>query len=217
MESQAPYPAPEQMERGPDGSYRWLYQVNLYRRTDYLFLILKIFFFIWLGIILLLAVISLVEGDFPDASLKMLPAFLLVGAILLALSLVSYYVYALIMGGKYTVLFTMSPKGINHQMVSKEAEKALKVGYATVLTGLLTGQLTGVGAGLLAVSRNSLYTAFEKVNKVKIYRSKGTLKIRSSVFFHNQIYIHPPHFEFVLNFVRQHIPPEAKVTGSHNY
>lgn len=202
---------PGHLTEGPPGHYRWLYQVNLYRKPRFLFLIWRIFFFIWLGVSLFIFLISQ-GGQGLWESLKNLgPALLMTGLFIMALVAFAYYVYALLMKGRYTVLFTMDQKGIHHSQVKVEAQKAGKIAGLTTLAGLATGQASVAGAGLLAASHQSLYTPFKRVNAVKVKARQQTIKLRSSLLIHNQVYTQPQDFDFVLNFIKEQIPPTAKI------
>lgn len=201
---------PTGLEKGPNGQYIWLYQVNLYRQKHLLILIWKIFFFIWLGISLFVYLISLPGQSAWDSLKNLAPTMLLTGLLIMLLASLAYYVYALFMKGRYTVLFTMDEKGIRHSQVKAEAQKAAKLAGLTTLAGLASGQPRVIGTGLLA-GKSSLYTAFKRVRKVKANASRQTIKLRSSLLTHNQIYTSAQDFDFVLNFIKERIPPTAKI------
>ena len=185
--------------------YRWLYQLRLFKNPVFFLLLLKIFFCIWLVISLFVLSLDLVEG-LPAKTLEGTLLFmLLMGLILLLLLIVSYGFYALIMRGRYTILFEMDEKGIAHIQVPADAKKAETFGLATFLAGLLTGNPNVMGAGLLSAHKQASYTKFKAVNKIRINRKRQQIKIRSSGLFHNQVFTHPDDFDFVLNFIRSHL------------
>ncbi len=202
---------PTGLEKGPNGQYIWLYQVNLYRKPRFLFLIWRIFFFIWLGISLFVFLISLPGQSAWEILKKLAPTMLLTGLSILALAALAYYAYALFMKGHYKVLFTMDEKGIRHSQVKKDFQKASKMAGLTALVGLAAGQASVAGAGLLAASHQSLYTAFKQVTAVKVKARQQTIKLRSSLLTHNQIYTSAQDFDFVLTYIKERIPPTAKI------
>lgn len=184
--------------------YRWLYQLRLFKNPVFFLLVFKIFFCIWLVISLFVLSLDLIEG-LPLKSLEGTLLFmLLMGLILLLLLIVSYGFYGIIMRGKYTILFEMDEKGIAHIQVPKERKKAEKLGLTTFLAGLLTGNPTVMGAGLLSAHKQASYTKFSAVNKIRVNRKRQQIKIRSSGLFHNQVFTHPEDFDFVLDFIRSH-------------
>ena len=184
--------------------YRWLYQLRLFKNPVFFLLVFKIFFCIWLVISLFVLSLDLIEG-LPLKSLEGTLLFLLLmGRILLLLLIVSYLLYGSIMGGRYTILFEMDEKGIAHIQVPKERKKAEKLGLTTFLAGLLTGNPTVMGAGLLSAHKQATYTKFSAINKIRVNQKRQQIKIRSSGLFHNQVFTLPEDFDFVLDFIRSH-------------
>lgn len=205
-----PYPSIHLTE-GPQGQYRWLYPVDLYRKPRFLLLIWKLFFFIWLGISLFVLLISLPGTKRWESLEKLGPPLVMTGLFIMILAALAYYVYALFMKGHYTVLFTMDSKGICHSQVEEAFQKAGQLAGAARLVGVVTGQPTVLGSGLLAGSKQSLYTAFKQVRTVKVLARRQTIKLRSSLLTFNQIYTQPSDFDFVLAYIKERIPPQARI------
>ncbi|NLA71965.1 MAG: hypothetical protein GX850_06055 [Clostridiaceae bacterium] len=190
----------------PKGKYKWLHETNLYSNPIFLFLVAKIFFFIWLGLAIFILLVS-VPGSY-DA----LEAFKSVGStmlymllLLMVLITISYYFYALVMRGKYRVLFEMDDKGIRHTQVSDQSKKASRLGTITAIAGIAVGNPTVAGAGMLSATGQSLYTNFKRVQSIKENRRKHIIKLRSSLLIHNQVYTAPEDFDFVLSFIKEHV------------
>ena len=107
--------------------YRWLYELRLFKNPVFFLLVFKIFFCIWLVISLFVLSLDLVEG-LPAKTLEGTLLFmLLMGLILLLLLIVSYGFYALIMRGRYTILFEMDEKGIAHIQVSADHDVLTRI------------------------------------------------------------------------------------------
>ena len=192
------------ISKGPDGKYHWLHETNLYRNPIFLFLMWKIFFFIWIPVFLFLVGIASGSGVIKalmDTTIPMLGVLLF----LLLLITFSYYVYALLMGGRYSVLFEMDKKGVRHTQLPKQFNKAQKISKIAALAGMVTGNAGVTGAGLLAAGNASMYTDFKKVRSVRINRRKHIIKLRSSDLMHNQVYTAPEDFDFVLGFIEDQI------------
>lgn len=94
-----------------------------------------------------------------------------------------------------------------------QAAKAQKLGIVTALIGLAARNLTTMGAGFLAASRQSMFTDFTRVNTIKVDRRTNTMKIRFSYLFHNQIYTAPEDFDFVLDFIIRQVGTDVLIKG----
>lgn len=191
----------ENINTSPDCKYRWVHETNLYRNPVFLFLVWKIFFFIWLGLAIFVLAISVPGNN----SLATFMSMLYVLLFLLALSAFSYYIYALIMGGKYSVLFEMNKKGVSHTQLPKQFNKAKKIGALAAMASIASGNPSVAGAQLLASTQQSMYTDFKKVRSMKINKRKHIIKLRSSDMTFNQLYTAPEDFDFVLGFIKEHI------------
>lgn len=184
-----------------DGKYRWVYAKNLFTDPSIFFLIWKIFFFIILGLFIVMNVADLLNWGKFDI-IKNLPIliYLLLG--MTALTGLGYLVYAAIMGGKYAVEFEMDENGVTHRQIALQAEKAKKLGQTTVIGGAAAGSFTAVGAGINA-QRTEMYSDFARVKKVKAYPRSNTIKVNAP-FNHNQVYASKEDFEFIKDFIISH-------------
>ena len=145
-----------------DGKYRWVYELNMWKNTAILGTLFKIFGFILLGIWLLVGVSSGFY-DFGQITLIMLAVF----AGICVVGLLSYGIVALIGGGKYCVLFTMDDTGLMHTQLPRQFKKAQVAGWIAMLAGVLAGNPTAMGAGILAATRNSLVSNFRNVRSIR--------------------------------------------------
>ena len=143
----------------PDGKYRWVYELNLYKSSAIFSEILKVLGITLVIVMLLMGIFSLMDGDGIMDTLKFLGEM---GGILLAifipLSIVSYLIYAYVTGGKYCVVFEMDEKGITHIQHPKDVKKTKLIGALTVLAGIAGGRPGIAGTGILAASRTAMHT-----------------------------------------------------------
>ncbi len=190
---------------------RWVYEVRLFRTSALLFTVWKVLLVAWLLTSALIFMISLDGVPFLELLGKLGPVLLYTGLFLLALSILAYALYGLIMKGRTTVLFEMDSQGVRHSQLVDQAKKAKKLGNLTAAAGLAAGMPAAAGAGLLAGSRRSSYTAFRKVRAVRVQRRRQTILLRSSFMTHNQVYAASADFDSVLNFIESHLPPDARV------
>ena len=166
----------------PDGKYRWIYEVNMLTNYSILFDVWKVFGITMLIVMGLIGFILLIAGEFDLDSLAGLTAGLgLTAAILFVLSFAGYYLYAAIVGGKYIVVMTMDHNEVVHQQLPKQMKKAQIIGNATIVAGLLTGNLGAVGRGMIANSRTSMITRYADVKKVIAVRGNNLIKVNETL------------------------------------
>lgn len=188
-----------------DGKYRWVYEVSLFKNPSIFLLIWKIFFFIVLGIFAFMLIIDVVNGDLDgERALDTLKFFGIFLGGMTALVGISYLIYAAVMGGKYVVIFEMDDEGVNHKQLPKQAKKAEAIGLLAAFMGAATHSPSTALAGLGA-TRTEMYTQFSIVRKVKAYPRRGLIKV-NGLIEHNQVYAAPEDFDFVLGFIRTHVP-----------
>ena len=191
-----------------DGKFRWIYEYSLFKNPRLLFLIWKICFFVMLGVMLFVMIIDAMSNDMDgERLLGTLKIFGIIMLVMTALVVVSYLIYAAIMGGKYIVIFEMDNKGVNHRQLPKQARKAEKIAAATFLIGAASGNLSTMAVGMNA--RAEMYSQFSLVRKVKPYPSRNLIKV-NGIFQRNQVFAHPEDFDFVLRYINERVPERAR-------
>lgn len=197
-----------------DGKYRWVYEFNLFRNPSILLVIYKIFFWIGVGEWVLSTLFSLGRRNFFwDGFLDNTKTFGIITAGLLALTTLGYVIYALMMGGKYCVVFEMDEEGVRHTQLDSQFKKAKVISALTVLAGAAAGDPGAVGTGLLAGSRNSMYSGFGSPAKVRAFPGRDTIKI-DRTFSHNQVYAEDADFDFVYRYIISRIPIKEAPTAA---
>ena len=187
--------------RGRDGVYRWSYELNLYKNPTILILVMKIFGFILFGIWLFVTMLSLFENRFvTDDILEFTGIFITFSLGFSLFVAFGYFVYAMIMGGKYCVLFEMDENGVNHIQMPRQVKKAEMIGALAALAGGAAGSYTAMGAGILAASRSSMYSAFSKVKSVEVYPDRELIKV-NELLGKNQVYAAKEDFDFVRDYI----------------
>ena len=200
--------------KGADGTYRWAYEFNLYRNPVILFTILKIFgVLLGLGFLLLASgsIVTFLQGssDLGDLLDTAQAAGLFV-LFFLGLILVGYYLYAVMQGGVYCVLFEMNDEGVVHRQFDKQVKKAQVVSLINVLAGMAAGSPTQVGIGLNS-ARSQMASSFASVKSVKGMRGFNTIKVNEPLG-KNQIYVDGEDYDFVFDYIVAHCP-QARVKG----
>lgn len=187
-----------------DGFYRWAYELNLYKNPTIIFLIWKIFGFILLGLWLFMVLLEFIDDTLTlETLLDISEVMLLFGLGFGVLCLVGYLVYALMMGGKYCVLFEMDERGVNHIQMAPQVKKVEAISILTMLVGAMAGRPGVVGTGILAAARTSMYTAFADVRSVEPFPGRDLIKV-NELLNKNQVYAEKEDYDFVLNFILAH-------------
>ncbi len=188
-----------------DGFYRWLYEVDMKKNPVIFLTVLKIVglcLCIPLFLIVFLSVRS--EGTFSSLLQDLLP-FLISMAVILLITIGSYWYVSHLYGGKYCIVYEMDENGVRFSQVKQQFEKQQVIAKFATLTGALTGNVGLAGSGLYNMYNNSAYSDFKKVYSVKSYRDNDVIKV-DSLFLFNQIYVNKEDFDLVDRFIREHCP-----------
>jgi hypothetical protein len=190
--------------QGKDGVYRWTYELSLYKNPTILFLIWKIFGWICFGIWAFTTLISVGDyGFWWEGFWDNTKIFLLVAAGMFVLSTIGYFLYALMMGGKYCAIFEMDENGVCHTQMQKQVKRAEAISLLTILVGIAAKRPATVGAGLMSSAKTSMYSDFAKVKSVKAYPRRQVIKVNAP-FNKNQVYAEKENFDFVLRYICAH-------------
>lgn len=191
------------IKKSADGKYRWRYEMSLFKNPTIFILVYKILFFIFLGIFLFTTIIDTISNGFSLESLSgSAKVFGIIFAVMTAITVLGYLLYAAIMGGKYIVDFTMDENGVLHEQTPAQAKKAKKLGALTATLGAVSGRPSVAGAGINS-TRTKMYSDFKKVKKIKAYPRRGVIKLNAP-FNKNQVYASKEDFEFVLEYIKSH-------------
>ena len=195
----------ENIKKGDDGTYRWVYEFDMLKNPIILLTVLKIFLIVLVGIWVVFGLFRIGNDGFIGAFAAQTKELLIPAAILFGLSIAAYIILACIYGWKYCVLFEMNETGIRHIQMEKQYKKAQALGWLTAMAGAAAGKPGAAGTGLLAATKNEQATEFGKVNRMRVFRAFHTIKL-DALLNHNQIYAEPEDYEFVLDYISKRIP-----------
>lgn len=187
-----------------DGTYRWVYEFNMLKNPIIILTIWKIFVLILLGMWIVFGLFGIKTHGVSDAYLFEAKALMIPALILLGLSILAYFILAAMYGWKYCVLFEMNEDGIKHIHMEKQYKKAEALGWLTFMVGVVGGNPSTAGTGLLSATKNLQITEFSKVKKMKVLKVFNTIKL-DSLLNHNQIYVEPEDFEFVKDYIEKRV------------
>lgn len=198
---------------GHDGVLRWVHELNMWKNPTLLITIWKVLLLAALFPALLVAILRLVDGDGWGAAASTFAQVMgLVAAVVTGLMLLAYPLVAWLNGGKYCVIFEMDEVGIRHIHMRRQFRRNQVLALLAVVAGAVTGNPQTAGAGLLAGSRRSLYTAFSGVRSVRAIESRHVIHLDSTLV-RNQVYAEPADFAFVLAYIEARIRPAAGATA----
>ncbi|MDO4502521.1 MAG: hypothetical protein Q4D06_04990 [Coriobacteriia bacterium] len=206
-------PAPDRtnpfktIELCDDGTFRWVYELNMVTNPVIALTLSKVFFFVFLGIAVFVNLLDVFDGRFDWASfLEIARMFLALWLVMSVLAWVSSAAYALIAyGGKYCVLFEMDEKGLVHRQLPKQFERAQAVALLAALAGVAAGKPGVAGANLLAATKSESSSDFSVVRSVKRLRLLSTIKVNEP-FSKNQVYVPREDFDAVYDYIVTRCP-----------
>lgn len=200
----------ENIVLGKDGKYHWYYEFKLLKNPTVLLLLWKIFFWTGVGMWLMMVLIITFSGDFSRDFWSITKGFGFGIAGFEVFVAFGYFVYALLQGFKYCVLFEMDEEGVTHTQLPRQFKKAQAMSFLLILAGLHTGRPGTVGTGMIAASKNSMRSTWESVRSIEIFRKRGVIKVNERLN-KNQVYAEPADFSFIEDFIKSHLAPKCKV------
>jgi hypothetical protein len=187
----------------PDGKYRWYYEFNMMKNPTVLFTVWKVLGISVGAVFLFTAALNLFGSvDKLAGLLFSLKLLLIMAGIFLVLSVVSYFVVALIFGFKYVVLFEMDDGSVRHIQCKKQVKRAEVIGWITMLAGLAAGKPAIAALGMNSAVRSESTSEFKSVRTVKIRRKRNTIHV-NQLFDKNQVYAEDADFDFVAEYIKE--------------
>lgn len=195
--------------KGKDGVLRWVYEMNMWKNPTLVITVWNILLLVALFPALLMFFLSLGEG-LGAALLTMIKIYALVAVIISALMLLAYPLVTWLYGGQYCVLFEMDKNGVKHVQMHKQFKRNQVLSMITVLAGIAAGNIQTTAAGVMAGTKQSIYSTFDKVKTVKINPKRNVIFLSENLS-HNQVYASAEDFSFVADFIVSQCK-NAKVT-----
>lgn len=206
MQSQQASPG---IVRGEDGVLRWVYEMNMWKNPTLVITVWNILLLVALFPAILMFLLSMGEGA-GFAFLTMIKVYGLVAGIMTVLMLLAYLLIVALNGGQYCVLFEMDEKGVKHIQMQKQFKRNQILSMITVLAGIAAGNVQTTAAGVMAGTKRSTYSDFDKVKEVKINHKRNVIFLNENLT-HNQVYANKEDFNFIADFIIKQCG-KAKVT-----
>ena len=194
---------------GGDGILRWPYEMNMWKNPTLVITIWKVLLLAALVPALLVFFLNLGDG-IGSAILAFVKIMGIVAGIVTALMLFAYPLVAILNGGRYCVIFEMDDKSVKHIQMQKQFKKSQVLSMIVVLAGVMTGNIQATAAGMLAGSKQSSLSSFEKVRSITVNEKRRVIYVNEKLS-HNQVYADSADFAFVRNAIISRCK-KAKVT-----
>ena len=197
----------------PDGKYRWVYELDMLKNPIILFTIWQALGISILIMAFILFLIELFDGNIKNwiDGFLLTPELLIIAGVILLLSLIGYAIVAIMYGWKYMVLFEMDENGIVHNQMQKEFKKTEAMSWLTIMAGVVAGNPTTMGAGILSATKTASSSSFKNVKKVISKKRLHTIYV-NEILEKNQIYVDDDDFDFVWDFITKRCS-NAKIVG----
>ena len=184
-----------------DGKYRWVYEMPILTNPTIFLTVLKVFAYI-LGISFVVFgfFIYVIHGNWAGLW-EMAKGYLIALGIIAVLNVLGVLVIAAMYNGKYIVMFEMDEHQIKHVQVSEQFRKAKKFGQLSAFAGMMSGNFTLAGAGLLMSSKDASVSNYTEVRRVKPLRRMHVIKVNEFIE-KNQIYVTDEDFDFVYDYIK---------------
>lgn len=186
----------------PDETYRWTYRLNMYRNPVIFLTVIKVLLISILTVAAFGCLVGIIDGSlFENIKNADWTPLLISIAVFLAITVLSYLIVAKQYGGEYYVLFEMDKEKITHKQMDSQFDKAKAIGWLTAMTGIIAGNPAAVGLGINTATKNEMTSYYTKTKRIVPIRMFNVIKV-NGLLQHNQIYVHPDDFDFVLNYLR---------------
>ena len=194
---------------GGDGILRWVYEMNMWKNPTLVITIWKVLLLAALAPALLVFFMNLGDG-IGSAFLTFVKIMGIVVGIVTGLMLLAYPLVAMMNGGIYCVIFEMDDKSVKHIQMQKQFNKNQVLSMIVSLAGVMTGNIQATAAGMLAGSKQSLLSSFEKVRSITVNEKRHVIYVNEKLS-RNQVYADFADFAFVRNTIISRCK-KAKVT-----
>jgi hypothetical protein len=134
-------------------------------------------------------------------------ALTLIGILFLftALFIIAYY------GNKYMLTYNLDGKGVSTITREKQNAKNSKINFLLIFVGLLTGNPTAAGTGLLAASHQNQDIKWKKVKKATFYPRSKTIALKAGFAEKSIVFCTPENYDSVEQYVRNMCKGDCRI------
>lgn len=128
--------------------------------------------------------------------------------ILITLSLTALLILAT--GNNYPTRYELNSKGVTFITLAKGRKKNKLLALLLIFIGSSKGNLSAMGTGVLAASRQNMYTNWKKVRKIVYHKNRRSISLISTDMTKNILFCKEDNVNEVFNAVKLYCP-KAKV------
>lgn len=160
---------------------------------------------------LLLSFLMVVQGEWESIPMVLLMTLVGVGV----LALLMLLVIVLFFGNRFRARFTIDEKGLLFETVDARAKTGSRL---AALLGLLGGNMTTAGAGLMGMSREQEFSSWRAIASARYYPRSRTITLRNRWRTVALLACTPENYAQVAEFVRQRVtaPGKASAASAHS-
>ena len=186
--------------RMPDGSYEWLYELDMKKNNSILKVVLIAIAASCIPILLMMVFLNFRDGFDPMMNLVTFGSIL--AAILIGL--ICYWMVGVRYRWSYFMVYRMDEEGISFRQVKGQKKQTAEAGRAIALLGAASGSIGAVSAGM-GMADNSSLSKFKDVKKISLNRYTNQIDVISP-FLVNMVYVTDEYYDFVLDYLVRHCP-----------
>jgi hypothetical protein len=181
----------------PADPFTWEFRLPVLTNPFLWYDLTKVFLIVYVIVVALMGTIFLIAGE-PASVLGIARVFAVVCAALLAASIP---IAALWYANRVHVRYELSAKGVRMQTLERR-DRLLN--RALFVVGLLAGRPGAAGAGLLAASRETEFTRWADVTRVREHASLSVVSLMNGWRVVQRLHCRPEDYRRVADYVRAH-------------
>ena len=182
-----------------DGTYDWIYCMNMMKDLSMFKLCLKICFLCFLPFILMMLWMAANGQLRSDVFIITMLSF---GGVILVVIFAVWLVNTMYRG-KYMLIYQMNNDGITYSQTTDQAAMTRAVAATSAAVSAAGGNVGGVISGTgMSLRTNGYYSDFSKVRSVKGVRKDNVIWVNTFLQF-QQVYVPKGSYDFVWNYITQ--------------
>ncbi len=189
---------PSARRRHGDDELTWEYRLPVLTNVLLWYDLTKVFLTVYVVGVAVMATAFLMAGE-PASIVQVARVFALVCAGLLVTSIP---VAALWYANRVHVRYELSPRGVRYQTLERRDRVANRL---LVVLGLLSGRPAAVGTGLLAASRETEFTRWTEVTRVREHATLGVVSLMSRWRVLQRLHCGREDYRRVVTYVTDHV------------
>jgi hypothetical protein len=183
--------------------------MNMWKNPTLVITIWKVLLLAALAPALLVFFLNLGDG-IGSAFFAFIKVIAIVASIVTLLMLLAYPLVSILNGGRYCVMFEMDDMSVKHIQMQKQFQKSQLLSMVVILAGVVTGNIQATAAGILAGSKQSSISSFEKVKSITVFEKRHVIYVNEKLT-RNQVYAESGDFSMICDYIISHCK-KAKVT-----